>query len=359
MDSRVQQQVSEVAQALGSNTAEWKDLLAVWCKVIGADFATFQVWDKVEGQLLGHVTAGLCQPALQQAYIDHFQAIDPLLPIGLQRKAGAWVDSAVDLSERAWRSGAYYAELLRPLRVEQTIALCLCNDARYIASMSLHRSKEADAAVCKQTLAPLCPVVVDAFEQRMQQTNAEYGKLDAVLSSEHEGWLLIAPELQVRHASATAAQFLVEAQVLQLHGGCLQARHAAVAQRLQRAAQAVRRGQPPQTLHFSAGWGRVLQLRLRLAPRHLAAFGEALLLVRVKLRDAKTLPDVTTLREVYALTQAQARLVRELAAGHTLNDCALLFSVSRNTLRNQMADIFVKMGCSRQADVVRLAGLLT
>lgn len=358
MDVWVQEQVREAAQAVGSHAADWDQLLAAWCKAVGGDFASFQIWDKASGRLLNHVAVGLQQPALQQTYIDHFQAFDPLLPIGLQRQAGDWVDSAADVPARVWRNSAYYAELMRPLRIEQTVAVCLCNDARYIAAISLHRSRETDASADKQTLAPLCQLLTDAFEQRLRQTDAECSKLDAVLSSEHEGWLLIDGALQVRHACAVGVHLLGDAQSLQIQNGRLQTRHATMAQRLLAAARAVHQGQSPQTLHCAAGWGHVLQLRLQRAPRHLAAFGEKLLLLRVRQRNADCLPEVGALRAVYALTPAEARLVRELTAGHALEDCALLFGLSRNTLRNQMTSIFSKMGCSRQADVVRLAGLL-
>lgn len=358
MDVRLQQQVREAAEAVGSNVAGWESLLTAWCRAAGADFATFQVWDKVGRRLLNHVSAGLLQLSLQQTYINHFQAFDPLLPIGLQRQAGDWVDSAADLPAGAWRSGAYYAELMRPLRIEQTVSLCLCNDARYIASISLHRSRESDASACKQALEPLRLVLPEAFARRLQQADAECDLLDAVLSSEREGWLLIDASLRVRHACATARHLLGGVQAMQLRDDSLQPRQEALAQRLRAAVRAVHRGQPPQTLHCAAAWGCVLQLRLQRATRHLTAFGEALLLVRVRRHDAASLPDTDALRAVYALTQAEARLVREIAAGHTLDDCAVLFGVSRNTLRNQMAGIFVKMGCSRQIEVGRLAGLL-
>lgn len=356
MDAWVQEQVREAAYAVGSHATGWEPLLTAWCKAAGADFATFQIWDKASGRLLNHVAVGVRQPALQQTYIDHFQAFDPLLPIGLQRQAGDWVDSAADLPAQAWRNSAYYAELMRPLRIEQTVALCLRNDARYIASISLHRDRPSEASAYRQTLDSLRQVLTDAFEQRLRQTEAECSKLDTVLSSDSEGWLLIDAALQVRHASAMVLHLLDGALLVQ--DGRLKTCHALMAQRLQAAAQAVHQGKPPQTLHCAAGRGRVLQFRLQRSPQHLVTFGETLLLLRVRQRNADHLPDTDALRAVYALTAAEARLVRELTAGHDLEDCALLFGVSRNTLRNQMASVFTKMGCSRQADVVRLAGLL-
>jgi len=54
----------------------------------------------------------------------------------------------------------------------------------------------------------------------------------------------------------------------------------------------------------------------------------------------------------FHLTAAEARLASALVAGRTLGEYAVAAGVSRNTARNQLADVFVRMGISRQTELV-------
>lgn len=358
MDMCVAAQVRDAANAVGHGEADWTALLGAWRQAAGADCATFLAWDKRAGALWGHAAVDLPVPAALSAYVERFQSLDPLLPLGLRRPSGAWLDSA-ELPTAVWRAGPYYPDLMRPLRIEHTYTLTLCNDPRHIAAVSLHFDREISAAQLARHIGSLGPTLMAAFRARLQHAETETLKLDAVLSSEGEGWALIDATLRVGHACAAATHLLSGDAALRLHDSRLHARDEGLAKRLATiAAQALAAGMP-RRLDCSAGWGKVLRLWLQPAPRHLLALDEAMLLLRVQLLEAARLPEIDALRALYGLSPAEARLVRELVACHTLDDCALLFDVSRNTLRNQMASIFAKMGCSRQAEVVRMAGLLS
>ena len=227
------------------------------------------------------------------------------------------------------------------------------------SSFSLHFSVEGNKGCLKEQAGALVPTLIDAFRARLRHREWECCKLDTVVTSDLEAWLLLDTGLRVRHACPAVGQLLSGAAALHVVDGRLSARHAALASRLAIAVAKARADGVPQTVHCAAGWGRVLRLALAPAPAHLLMFNEPLLLLRVQLLDAARLPDVDALRAVYGLTASEARLVRELVAGHSLDDCAFLFAVSRNTLRNQLASVFGKMDCARQSEVVRLAALLS
>jgi DNA-binding CsgD family transcriptional regulator/PAS domain-containing protein len=57
---------------------------------------------------------------------------------------------------------------------------------------------------------------------------------------------------------------------------------------------------------------------------------------------------------LYGLTQAEARLAKELALGKTLDEISDLYHLSKHTLRAQLKSIFSKTGLKRQPDLVRL-----
>ncbi|MGA8010505.1 MAG: hypothetical protein WCA24_14065, partial [Thiomonas sp.] len=331
MDMRVAGQVREAAEAVGNGSADWTALLRAWRDIAGADTTTFFAWDKTSGALWGRAAVDLSIPAGLGAYVEHYQAFDPMVPIGLAKPAGTWIDSAADLSPATWRSGPYYADLLRPLRIEQTVALTLCNDAAHLSSISLHFNAQQNRSRKSNSVRPLIPALLEAFRMRLRFRDTEWLKMDAFVSNDSEGWLLIDTGMRVRHACPATAQLLSGDAALQVQDRQLHPRHAALASRLAIAVARVRADGLPQAVHCAAGWGRVLRLRLTRPPRHLLAFGEPLLVLRVQLLNAARLPDIDALRTVYSLSAAEARLVRELVAGHSLDDCAFLFAVSRNT----------------------------
>ena len=57
---------------------------------------------------------------------------------------------------------------------------------------------------------------------------------------------------------------------------------------------------------------------------------------------------------LFSLTRAEARLLGELACGKRLEDIATEFSISKNTARAQLKNLFNKTGTSRQVELVKL-----
>lgn len=64
-------------------------------------------------------------------------------------------------------------------------------------------------------------------------------------------------------------------------------------------------------------------------------------------------PLETMLRELYALTPAEARLAREMLDGSTLSAAATRLGVARSTAKSQLEGLFRKIGVSRQAELIR------
>lgn len=59
------------------------------------------------------------------------------------------------------------------------------------------------------------------------------------------------------------------------------------------------------------------------------------------------------LAEAFDLTPAEARLLKTLMRGHSLTEAAAHLGISGNTAKSQLKGLFDKLGCSRQADLVR------
>lgn len=66
------------------------------------------------------------------------------------------------------------------------------------------------------------------------------------------------------------------------------------------------------------------------------------------------------LREIYGLTEAEARLASALSAGHSIESAAALLLIQPATARDHLKSVFRKVGVSRQQDLIRaLASLST
>ena len=64
------------------------------------------------------------------------------------------------------------------------------------------------------------------------------------------------------------------------------------------------------------------------------------------------------LRTLFRLTPAEARLAMSLFVGHSLSEAAELNRVSRETVKSQIASVFLKTGTRRQSELVRLLARL-
>lgn len=77
------------------------------------------------------------------------------------------------------------------------------------------------------------------------------------------------------------------------------------------------------------------------------------LLVLTPLRPTK-LPGASLLRGLFDLTAAESRIVRGIAAGHSVEEIAQQHDISEATVRTQIKAVFAKTGVHRQAELVRL-----
>jgi DNA-binding CsgD family transcriptional regulator len=67
----------------------------------------------------------------------------------------------------------------------------------------------------------------------------------------------------------------------------------------------------------------------------------------------------TLLQRAYGLTPAEARVADAIADGLSLAEIAERFGVARGTVKNQLKEVFAKVGVRRQAELVRAVSRLT
>ncbi len=99
----------------------------------------------------------------------------------------------------------------------------------------------------------------------------------------------------------------------------------------------------------------VTPLNLRSEHRQLAPDAAACIFLHDP--EAIVMLSETSLRELYQLTPAEARLTQWLFAGKTLSEICTIQGVKISTLRSQLRNIFEKTQTSTQSDLMRLCAL--
>lgn len=107
-------------------------------------------------------------------------------------------------------------------------------------------------------------------------------------------------------------------------------------------------------LHRASGRRPYLALvsRLVVGEELLDAFRPKLLVI-VSDPDEASVPGVRALRDIYALTEVEARVAAALAGGHSIQSAAAALGISPATVRFHLKHIFRKVGVARQQDLVR------
>lgn len=85
-----------------------------------------------------------------------------------------------------------------------------------------------------------------------------------------------------------------------------------------------------------------------------SAAGEAVSVAFIGDPDAGPVTTTEVLEQLYALTHAEAELVRMLSEGRSLDEVATARGVTMNTVRSQLKQVFSKTDTKRQGELVRL-----
>lgn len=68
--------------------------------------------------------------------------------------------------------------------------------------------------------------------------------------------------------------------------------------------------------------------------------------------------EVESVRRIFGLTAAEARVAQALAGGKSLSDAAKAMRITRSTAKSHLDAVFAKTGCRRQAQLVHLMACL-
>jgi DNA-binding CsgD family transcriptional regulator len=170
--------------------------------------------------------------------------------------------------------------------------------------------------------------------------------------------LAVDEELRVLRALPSAAALLSKGSLLTMEDGILQHAHVRVQARLALAVYDALTSGRPTVLVLPGVWGHAFHIGITPGGASDDASPARQARLRVERRHMCDRPDVLTLRTVFGISRAESRVLRELVAGYSANECANVLSSSVRTIRKHLASILEKTGCAHQADLVRLARII-
>lgn len=196
---------------------------------------------------------------------------------------------------------------------------------------------------------------------RIDRSEQERSVYSSTLDRLAVGAIFLDAQGKVIHATRVAQELIDSRDGLQLLRGGLAAADAADNRLLQTAIrgklthEATAPRQQPQTLVVSRPSGaRELGLivhSLRCAPEAPGGFA-AVVMIRDPDRSGE--PERAILRNLFAMTAAEAEVACSLTSGLSLDETAQSLNISRNTARTHLRSIFSKSGISRQTELMRL-----
>jgi DNA-binding CsgD family transcriptional regulator len=358
-DNAAFRKAQEAIGHLSDPTPPWKDILSTARDLVGADAGTLMMFDKSQ-QLLMLEQVGIEQAA-EQEYRQHFYKEDTLAKAAMVRPAGIWLDSTQILSPSAVRKNAFHADYLPRSRIGQVLTFTIHKDEFEQTGLSFQRvtaQADASSSLSRGKIALYLQSFMQGLAGRRNACLIRVEAIESAFASLDEAALLVTERGLIRRMSPLSEKLLRDAKMMSADGGSITHTDPMTARRWLQALAEAHRTCARVFLTIPVTWGEACSLDIAPAHASLRMANENLLFVRASKHSAFKLPDAQELCAHFGVTAAEGRVLLALMAGHSPGELASVFGVAERTVRNQIASLMQKMGCNRQAELVRLASLL-
>lgn len=342
----------------------WDSILETMRKLFNADNAQLFFTDNIGGQLLIAASVGVTAEwlARQRLYADETSRW-PLSPSALAVPPDEPQVASRHFQDSHWTTSRYYNEWAKPQGLFESMNLSLINTVTNYAGVGVGRLETAgvfsdeDIEVARLLSPHLRRAVT--ISKILQARIVELQTMNATFDKLRFGVVLVDAAASILRTNTVAEKMLRAGRPIGRVGNVLQAQTPAISSELKAAIRlaaedeaaigkkgiAVRLTPPRETPML----GHVLPIRNR-SPQVNAVAAVFVGGVGGDVSDAMAI--------AFDLTPTETRLVNFLLNGNSLKQTASLLSISGNTAKTHLRNVFGKTGASRQADLARLAATL-
>jgi DNA-binding CsgD family transcriptional regulator len=343
------------------DAARWNDVIAATTRGFGA----------IGSSLITPFAAGLgfeplwatdADAEFIAAYASRYAHTDVLHGPILKRIPSPWSTYCwEDLVARpvmdAWEG---YRDLLYPRGVRQGIGLLANSEDHRAGQLMIYCPSWSDdeVALTKRTLEQLEPHFARALKVHWylaaarQQTDAARMTLDMFQT----GVVWLAENGEILYRNGEMDRILHAGAGIASGDGALRFAEPGAVAHLRSAITDAQAGRESAFLIERAAGAPALRLRVVPLPTHALALRlpKAVAIAFISDSEAPADGNAEAAAQLYSLSPAETRLLKELMAGRTVQEAAGRLDIAGGTARSQLKSVMAKCGVNRQADLIRL-----
>jgi DNA-binding CsgD family transcriptional regulator len=274
------------------------------------------------------------------------------------------------VTDRAtWKDNPWITEWGYPQGLWDAVGFAFARDPTMIGNLTFGRHRtagevgEAELAVLR-LIAPHVRRAI-AISHLLEVKTLEAVTFASALETLTAGVVLVDEHLGIVHGNAAAGAMLRASDPIRSQQGRLTLAYAAASKALQRAVAARNEidlgrrgiGIPMRRADGTPCVAHVLPLRAGQIRPGLAQRAAAAVFVAQAASPPRMPADALAL--LYDLTPAEARIFELIADGQTPSDIAVALGIASSTVKTHLLRVFDKTGCSRQAELVKLAASMS
>jgi DNA-binding CsgD family transcriptional regulator len=303
-------------------------------------------------------------PAALKAYAQYYHSRDEWFSRGMKRPPGSVIMGSELIDDNAFACTEFYNDFCRHHGGFHVLAATVPVAEGILGAIGIHglrRHHRFDESH-RARLAFLLPHLQRAFQihHRLRIAERNSGSLLGILTGLNVGAIIVDQTGRVLFANEIGERALERERGIRTWRGRLQAERPSDNSELERMIGAAARaragcaGDQGGVVRLDSASGETL--RLLVAPLYASSdrFGTEQPAALVIFSDVSRPPALRqdVLASAFGLTRAEARLAAALAGGDDLAAYAGRNKISRHTAKDQLKQVFAKVGVSRQAELV-------
>ncbi|AJP58663.1 hypothetical protein UC34_20420 [Pandoraea vervacti] len=343
--------------------ASWDRALRDFNEWVGGMGFHSVTWDRERHCATRDSTSLNASPDLIREFVEKLAPTDPRVALMLRQPVGHAMRCHHHLSDRYVARSELFNEFLIPNGVRYTYGLHLDGADGASELLAILRSpdhapfEDADAAPELETLTKhIARAARLRAGTRHLQAQAAIGM--AVLDHLDMAIVIADATSHVHYLNVAAHQILGDTRNVGIRGGKFAALQPSDEQAMRRLIAGATAPMPVAGSHRLHGDNQrhwvVTVLPLRESHVCAAPWQRPMAMLTIGELDRRVTVGPYTLKVLFGLSPAEARLAQALAEGREVAQYAQDVNIAVNTARAQLRHIFDKTGCRRQADLLRL-----